>query len=217
MRHWNIDIFSLGKFSSSCFYPTYEALKQKLETQNLLEAISFYPTYEALKHIILYWLVFLFFFVFTLPMRHWNVRLLMRRFRVMCKVFTLPMRHWNSLRLHWQCYVYLVFTLPMRHWNPDRGKENTHHVPVFTLPMRHWNYFDISVNNDPWCVFTLPMRHWNPRSICFSIYWLWAFLPYLWGIETAFEQRKPEKDAEVFTLPWTCYNPVYTKLVHMLN
>ena len=93
MRHWNLLSLSNSFSFCSSFYPTYEALKQsdiivraryKLSFYPTYEALKlssvmseirkrkgFYPTYEALKHSQKNGL-FVEFFVFTLPMRHWN-------------------------------------------------------------------------------------------------------------------------------------------------
>ena len=78
-----------------CFYPTYEALKPWWDEWDQKEKESFYPTYEALKH----------------PR-------LEKQFKGMI-VFTLPMRHWNLVLVLFWKYCLMVFTLPMRHWNPS--------------------------------------------------------------------------------------------------
>ncbi len=65
---------------------------------------------------------------------------------------------------------------------------NMLNIPIFTLPMRHWNKSLVSERAADLTIFTLPMRHWNSLDTIFTLTFASSFLPYLWGIETQYNQ-----------------------------
>ena len=129
------------------FYPTYEALKQFKVIYFHFYLLNFYPTYEALKpmpaqktgHTDFLFLPYL-----------WGIETpaLFSSSFSMPAIFTLPMRHWNCKILSSMVLSVLIFTLPMRHWNFKFKKYiAVISSKIFTLPMRHWNlqYFLLPV------------------------------------------------------------------------
>ena len=98
-------------------------------------------------------------------------------------VFTLPMRNWN-MRLHRHFRVYIQF-LPYLWgieivntevcWDGDKE-----FLPyLWGIEIYRGGHFIWGEER----VFTLPMRNWNFLTCGIYPLWYTAFLPYLWGIE----------------------------------
>ncbi len=121
-------------------------------------------------------------------------------------VFSVPMRDWNTHRANLtkginEFLAYLwgietsttycstwtgtcVFSVPMRDWNGGEKQQFQRQLLVFSVPMRDWNIRSIEKTaNIAGGVFSVPMRDWNwLRDVTSAS--SFAFLAYLWGIET---------------------------------
>ena len=167
-------------------------------------------------------------YVFSVPMRNWNATM-SRKISLALMVFSVPMRNWNSSSAFLAAATIGVFSVPMRNWNsvfPDlppkaelflaylwgietwfgRQVQRVWHQ-VFSVPMRNWNFCSRSPNVRPLCVFSVPMRNWNLLStdVIFSRF---AFLAYLWGIETPSWQPQMPEQCIVFSVPMRNWNVI---------
>ena len=101
------------------FQPTYKGLKPELGFISMMRDGGFQPTYKGLKQ------------------GEGYIWIRNNRF-----VFSLPIRDWNLFHLDVETYLLWVFSLPIRDWNGRQDQEWWELWCVFSLPIRDWNQYD---------------------------------------------------------------------------
>ena len=172
------------------------------------EEPGFYRTYEELKliHPGYKWFSFL---VFIVPMRNWNINILLCTRRDY-SVFIVPMRNWNAAELQWIDITIFVFIVPMRNWNPCNYSIFIPHFLVFIVPMRNWNIMD---NPDPEQAVQSFYRTYEELKPMKPILQTMGttFLSYLWGIETSYHFKPGYNHHKFLSYLWGIETPNLSK------
>ena len=192
MRNWNVFLVSSTVPPYFCFYSTYEELKLPLKYWDGLSPAGFYSTYEELKHPVYVVYNHMFSFVFTVPMRNWNISIC---FLISLNIYsfystyeelkqillTNNISYFNMfLQYLWGietliCATDCDFMLSRFYSTYEELKPIAAYIKVI-----FWRRFYSTYEE---------LKH--ALALEYTFRWC-KFLQYLWGIETIHQQRNPK-------------------------